>query len=189
MNRWITASILSLLAVPLAAQQPAPVPVPGAPTSNAVRVFLAQFARNIVAAADDMPVQQYKFRPTAPQMSVADVVMHLAGSNEFLCSSASSTPAPQEPALGPVADSVPPDQLKARLKRSFEYCQSALGKVDDSRLNDSVPWFGNRKVPRAQVLVALPYDWADHYSQMAIYLRLNGISPPNAQKRAEPVKR
>jgi len=25
-------------------------------------------------------------------------------------------------------------------------------------------------------------DWADHYSQMANYLRLNGILPPTAKK-------
>ena len=25
-------------------------------------------------------------------------------------------------------------------------------------------------------------DWADHYSQMAIYLRLNGLLPPTAKK-------
>ena len=25
-------------------------------------------------------------------------------------------------------------------------------------------------------------DWADHYSQVAIYLRLNGILPPTAKK-------
>jgi len=25
-------------------------------------------------------------------------------------------------------------------------------------------------------------DWEDHYSQMAIYLRLNGLLPPTAKK-------
>jgi hypothetical protein len=25
-------------------------------------------------------------------------------------------------------------------------------------------------------------DWADHYSQSAIYLRLNGLLPPTAKK-------
>ena len=26
-------------------------------------------------------------------------------------------------------------------------------------------------------------DWADHYSQLAIYLRLNGFLPPTAKKK------
>ena len=37
-------------------------------------------------------------------------------------------------------------------------------------------------------ILALPYDWADHYSQLANYLRLNAISPPNAKARAVPVQ-
>ncbi len=28
-------------------------------------------------------------------------------------------------------------------------------------------------------------DWADHYSQVAIYLRLNGLLPPTAKAHAE----
>jgi hypothetical protein len=26
-------------------------------------------------------------------------------------------------------------------------------------------------------------DWADHYSQSAIYMRLNGLLPPTAKKK------
>ena len=41
----------------------------------------------------------------------------------------------------------------------------------------------HRTMPRATALVLLPVDLADHYSQMAAYLRLNGILPPSAQPR------
>jgi hypothetical protein len=180
MKRWLLAPGIALLAAPLAAQ------APSAPVADALRALNAQFSRNLQLAADDMPVEKYRYKPTSPQMSVADVVGHLATSNEFLCSSASSTPAPAEPAI-PKADDVAPAELKARLKRSFDYCTSVLARLDDSRLGDSVPFFGNRKATRAHVMLVLPYDWADHYSQLANYLRLNGISPPNARARAVPV--
>jgi hypothetical protein len=35
------------------------------------------------------------------------------------------------------------------------------------------------------MIVATTADWADHYSQQAIYLRLNGLLPPTAKKPAQ----
>lgn len=182
MQRMLTAMVISLWALPVAAQQPASSS--SAPVADAVRFYLRQFSRNLVAAADDMPVSKYTYKPTAPQQSVATVVDHLAGSNNFLCAAVAGVAAPTEPTVKP--DSTPPDSLKARLKRSFGFCETALAGLDDSKLSDSVPWFGGKRT-RANVILALPYDWADHYSQMANYLRLNGISPPNARVRAVPV--
>ncbi len=180
---WILAiSALTLWAMPVRAQQAG-----GQPVADALRFYLAQFSKNLVAAADDFPVSKYTYKPTAPQLSVAQIVEHLAGSNLLLCSSAGGVPAPAEPALAGTPDVTSPDTLKARLRRSFAFCEKAFASLDDSRLADSVPFFGGRKVTRAQVILGLPYDWADHYSQFANYLRLNAISPPNARARAVPV--
>ena len=44
----------------------------------------------------------------------------------------------------------------------------------------SVPLRGNI-VPRARFVAEITADLPDHYSQMAAYLRLNGILPPSAQ--------
>jgi hypothetical protein len=38
-------------------------------------------------------------------------------------------------------------------------------------------------VTKARAVIALAQDWADHYAQVAIYLRLNGILPPSARRR------
>ena len=76
-------------------------------------------------------------------------------------------------------------ELITRLKESFDFCETALAKVDDSNLTAQVPWFGDRKVSRAHVMLAAAEDWADHYSQLAIYLRLNGKLPPTAKGKQE----
>jgi hypothetical protein len=57
-----------------------------------------------------------------------------------------------------------------------------LAKVNDANLGTKVPFFGNREVTRAQAVLAAVEDWADHYSQLAIYLRLNGLLPPTAKR-------
>jgi hypothetical protein len=35
------------------------------------------------------------------------------------------------------------------------------------------------------MMILTAADWADHYSQAAIYLRLNGLLPPTAKRSAQ----
>ena len=75
------------------------------------------------------------------------------------------------------------DKLLAALKSSFDFCNTALAKVDDSKLGDMIEARGGRKEPRAWALIALTNDWADHYGAASMYLRLNGLLPPTAQPK------
>src|SRR5262245_65648364 len=180
MRKLVVALAISLAATPAVAKAQS-----SAPVSDALRSYLGQFKNNLTLAVDDFPVAKFPYKPTSPQMSVGTVVEHLAGSNLFLCSAVSGVAAPTEAKVDPATAA--PDTLKARLKRSWSFCEPALAKLDDSKLADSVPFFGGKRT-RAAVILALPYDWADHYSQLANYLRLNAISPPNARARAVPVQ-
>jgi hypothetical protein len=84
-----------------------------------------------------------------------------------------------------VAAGAPKEKLVAWLRETFEFCESALAKVNDSRLGEKVPYFGEQQISRAQVMVAAAEEWAGHYSQLAVYLRLNGLLPPTAKRREE----
>jgi hypothetical protein len=90
---------------------------------------------------------------------------------------------PEVKAPVPLKETDGKDKLVAGLKASFDFCTTALAKVDDSKLGDEVELFGGRKGPRAFALIALTNDWADHYSSAAMYLRLNGRLPPTAQPK------
>jgi len=147
------------------------------PVSGAVKTQLPRFSKNMVAAAEAMPAEKFNFKPTPEMNSFAHLVMHIAQSNNGLCSKISDTPAPE----AKLADTDPKDKLVAGLKASFDYCASALEKVDDSKLGDQMMLFGNRPFSRAAVLIILSDDWYDHYGAQATYLRLNGILPPTAQ--------
>jgi hypothetical protein len=46
-----------------------------------------------------------------------------------------------------------------------------------------VPYFGSGEVSQAAVIVAAAEEWAGHYSQIAVYLRLNGLLPPTAKPK------
>jgi uncharacterized damage-inducible protein DinB len=147
------------------------------PVSTAVKNQLPRFSKNMVAAAEAMPADKYGFKPTPEMNSFAHLVMHIAQSNNGLCSKISGAAAPD----AKMADTDPKDKLVAALKASFEYCASALEKVDDSKLGEQMMLFGNHPFSRAGVLIILSDDWYDHYGAQAVYLRLNGILPPTAQ--------
>jgi uncharacterized damage-inducible protein DinB len=115
-------------------------------------------------------------------LSFAAVLGHLAKGNDFLCSRIGGVDAPKRT---DVAKDAPKDKLVARLRESFQFCETALAKVDDKDLGGKVPFFGDRQVSRAEAMLAAAEDWADHYSQLAIYLRLNGHLPPTAKGKQE----
>ncbi len=147
------------------------------PVSTAVKNQLPRFSKNMVAAAEAMPADKYGFKPTPEMNSFAHLVMHIAQSNNGLCSKISGMAAPD----AKMTDTDPKDKLVAALKASFDYCATALEKVDDSKLGEQMMLFGNHPFSRAGVLIILSDDWYDHYGTQAIYLRLNGILPPTAQ--------
>jgi hypothetical protein len=98
-----------------------------------------------------MPAGRYGFKPTPAQMSFGDVIAHMAAGNDALCSSIGGLAAPKRSEVGAGA---PKEKLVARLRETFQFCESALAKVNDSRLGGKVPYFGDREISRAEAMVA-----------------------------------
>ena len=194
MKRFRLVAVAALLVSgATSAQQPAtpaaaaPDMTPVAnPVTTTIKAQMTRYAKNMVAAAEAMPAEKYNFKPTPEMNAFGHLVMHIAQSNNVLCSKISGQTAPD----AKLADSDPKDKLVAGLKASFEFCATALANVDDSKLGDPMTLFGNRPASRAAALITLSDDWYDHYGAQAVYLRLNGILPPTAQPQpqAQPPK-
>jgi hypothetical protein len=152
------------------------------PVSNAVRTILERRSKITVAAAEAMPADKYGFRPTSEQMTFGHLVIHTAGANNFLCSSIAGIAAPADIKL---ADTDSKEKLVAALKSSFDYCTQALAKMDDSNLGEQVPFFRGDKISRAGAMIVLTDAAYDHYGMAAMYLRLNGLTPPSAQPKKD----
>ncbi len=151
------------------------------PVTSVVKEILPRQQKNLVAAVEAMPADKFSYKPTEQQMTFGHLVLHIIGSNNHLCATIGNIPEMNPEA--PLKESDEKDKLVAGLKASFDFCSTALAKVEDSKLGDEVELFGGRKGPRAFALIALTNDWADHYSSAAMYLRLNGILPPTAQPK------
>jgi uncharacterized damage-inducible protein DinB len=151
------------------------------PVTSVVKQILPRQEKNLIAAAEAMPADKYEYRPTPQQMTYGHLILHITESNNLLCSKVADIPEAKPPVALKETDGK--DKLVTALKASFEFCTTALAKVDDSKLSDEIELFGGRKGSRAFGLIALTNDWADHYSSAAMYLRLNGILPPTAQPK------
>jgi hypothetical protein len=158
------------------------LPAQASPTAQAFRDFEAGEAKNLIAAAVAMPADKYSFKPTPAQMSFGQIVTHLAQGNDFFCGAIGGATAPKRSKIEATAGK---DALVARLRETFDFCNESLAKVDDSNLSEMLPFFDMPKKSRAGLMIIASGDWADHYSQSAIYLRLNGLLPPTAKHPAQ----
>jgi uncharacterized damage-inducible protein DinB len=163
------------LLAPAAAAQSTPV-------SDAFRKSEERAARHLVAGAEEMPAGKYGFKPTPAQMSFGEVIEHLAKGNDFLCGRIGGATAPKRAEVTPAEGK---EKLVAWLKETFDFCKSAVAKLDDSDLSGKFTLFGPREYTRVEAMFLTVDDWADHYSQLANYLRLNGQVPPTAKEKEE----
>jgi hypothetical protein len=149
------------------------------PVSEVTRDVVAARQKTIVAAVEAMPADKFGYKPTADQMTFGHLAEHIVEANNFFCAKAADVAEPK----AEVKETDGKDKLVAAVKASFDFCTTSLAKTDDSKLGDTIEGFGGKKQLRAWAFIALAANLADHYGAAAMYLRLNGILPPTAQKK------
>jgi len=190
----LSAAALILPFATAAAQQPAATPAPSAagPITLSFGAFAGRYAGWLSAAFDSIPPGLYGYRPTPAQQTVGYIAQHLEDANYQLCARFGGMTAPAT-AKDSLADTLkaqwPKDTLVTRLKASLEFCQRAFETLDDAKLADVLPAGpagSGRTVARARYVLAYVTDLVDHWSQIANYMRLNGLVPPSALPRPNP---
>lgn len=171
----LSVRLLLALAAALPSALAAQAPSAGARRDgvmNAFESFAAIFGSRLVAAFDSIPASRYDYRPTPPQQTIGYIAQHLEGANYSLCEEMGALKHART-ATDSLADTVkarwPKDTLVARLRSSFAFCDSAMAQV---RTIESES--------RARTLLAFQTDLAEHYAQVAVYMRLIGLVPPSA---------
>jgi hypothetical protein len=184
--------VLALPVSEIAAQQ-TPAAPPANPVTAAFKGRILSLHRNLAQAFDSIPASKFGYKPTPAQLTIGYIAQHLASDSYLFCerfgAMKPSIPASDTSTPDSVKATWPKDTLVAKLKASFAYCASAIDQVDDSKLGDqvSLTFNGNtRNVSRASMLLGHAMDMADHYSQIANYMRLNNMLPPTALPRPRP---
>ena len=189
--KTLSATLLTL-ALPLAlgaqvSQQANPA---ANPITTSFRGRTIGLQRNLAQAFDSIPASKFSYKPTAQQLTIGYIAQHLASDNYLFCNAFGTMKAPRTAEDTTTADSVkatwPREKLIAQLKESLTFCENAFSQLDDAKLGESVTltFNGNsRQVPRINMVLGHALDMADHYSQIANYMRLNNLVPPTALPR------
>ena len=190
MKRTIAIAVPVFLSVQtmLFAQQPmAPVPSgPGMVITGTMHTSAMLYGGWLKSAFDSIPASKFGFRPTPQQQSIGYIAQHLETANYLLCERFGGMTRPMT-AKDSLADTIkalwPKDTLVARLKASLEFCHRAFAVVNNANLADSIaagPPGSGRKSVRVRAVLIFVLDLVDHYSQLANYMRLNGMVPPSS---------
>jgi hypothetical protein len=183
---------VAILALALPASLPAQQPAtpPANPITASFKGRMMGLHRNLAQAFDSIPESKFSYKPTPAQLSIGFIAQHLASDNTFFCNLFGDAKAPLAVEDSTTADSVkagwPKDKLVAKLKASFTFCESAFEQLTDAKLADQVTmtFRGNsRQITRSSMVLGHALDMADHYSQIANYMRLNNMLPPSALPR------
>jgi uncharacterized damage-inducible protein DinB len=177
----------------LAAQTPTAPPAgpPVDPITTVFRNRTMALQRNLAQAFDSIPASKFNYKPTAAQLTIGYIAQHLANDNYLFCG-AFGAMKPNRPAADTsTPDSVkatwPRETLNAKLKESFKFCEDAFAQLNDANLTEQVtinpPGGAPRTLVRVSMVLGHVIDMADHYSQIANYMRLNNIIPPTALPR------
>lgn len=142
----------------------------------------------LVPAAEAMPEDKYPFAPTGGEFkgvrTFAAQIKHIAAVNYMLGSAILGEKAPVDTGgeSGPDSIKTKADVVKF-LKDSFAYAHKAVDTLTAS--NEVAPIkspFGDGNTTRLTMATFVVGHGFDHYGQIAVYLRMNGIIPPASRQ-------
>ena len=146
---------------------------------------LGMVESEVVSLAQAMPSDKYNFAPTNGEFkgvrTFASQVKHLASVIYMAAAAAREEKPPVDLGSGENG----PDSIKTKeqivqyLKDSFAYAHQVMGTLNEGNMLDMVKSpFGGPDVARAGIASATVWHSFDHYGQMVVYARMNGVVPP-----------
>ena len=151
-----------------------------APSLSKETVASFQRATNeILGIAEAMPADKYGFKPAGAEISsFGDQLMHVTAIVQRFVDAAKGT---KTEAAHHGAMAKP--EVIGLLKKTFQSAQEMITPLTDAQLLEPVKFpFGDRTVTRATFWQGPLYQLRNHYGQLVVYLRMNGIVPPASRR-------
>ncbi len=178
-SRWRGAATAMTVALALAAAHPRAVS--GAP-SAATKLLERwnEIGRKLIAIAEDLPEEQYTYKPHADARSFVDQLLHVAGgmasftdrvvgrAERYPCDPTGSTVGTR----GAVVELV---------RRSVGEGEEILRAAGDRGLERVIDDGSPHGVRLADLADALIEHSGEHYGQLVVYYRINGMVPPESR--------
>lgn len=131
----------------------------------------------LLKSAEKMPEDAYAFKPTDSVRSFGQIVGHVADAQYLFCA----------PILGEKNPGLKIEQTKtskadlvAALKDAIAYCDKAYAALTDADGAQTVTFFGG-PIPKLSLLSTNVAHVAEHYGNLATYMRIKNIVPPSSE--------
>jgi len=128
----------------------------------------------VVNLVQIMPEEKYDFKPTPAIRSFREVVGHLILENYTFMSMVTGDPAPDKAKFEVLKSR---DELTKALSESYAFGERTLAALTDAKAVEKITMRGQSVVRWYPVLYNLQ-DSMNHYGNLVVYIRLNGLVPP-----------
>lgn len=167
------------MSVGLAAQESTLAPAPG-PSQEVLRIW-NYVGGKLIEMAEDFPEDKYDYRPTPEVRTFAEMLLHIAGSSYLFIDTARGQQMGEED-LSREKYSTKADVVSV-LKKSVEEGAALIQQAGDEGMTKPIKSpFGNQMMSQYGFWVAQTEHAGEHYGNLVVYYRLNGIVPPASRK-------
>ena len=155
------------------------------PMADTVAQWLTMIERSFVSLADAMPADRWTFAPRDGEFkgvrTFGEQVKHVACANFAFYNEIEKKTPPEGCETGGPNPAKTKAELMAYLRESFAYAGRVLRTLTPSNAMEPVsgPYGGDST--RLGIATLSIWHASDHYGQLVVYLRMNGIVPPASQ--------
>lgn len=182
---WGALVVTAFLSVPASAGAQERVD----PMAATVAQWFTMIERSFVGLAEAMPEENYGFKPTGGAFedarSFGQQIKHVACGNFAFFNEIEKKTPPERCDTGGPSPARTKAELLAYLRESFAYAGGVLNTMTPANALESAGGPYGGQSTRLGLATLAVWHASDHYGQLVIYLRMNGLVPP-ASRPASP---
>jgi len=182
-GKWMAALAMLAFTWPAVAQAqqakaaPEVKPSPG-PAGEALEMW-ERITKMIVDMAEQFPEEKYDYKPTPEVRSFKEQMLHVASSNYFFIRLAGG-----EKTRATHAGRNTKADVVGVLKESYADGAALIQKLGDEGMSRTVKHpFADHMISLRTVFGVASNHAGEHFGQLVVYYRLNGLVPPTTQEQ------
>ncbi len=184
-SKWGALLVAMVLAaIPALAQEAkkAAPPKPAPSPSQAVLESWNDIGRKLIAIAEDMPEDKYDYKPNPDSRTFVAQLIHVSASMYYFTDTAQGKKPhlPDDPKRDDLQTKA---QIVAFVKQCVQDGADVIKAKGDKGLNESVAAGGPTLTRLYDLSYALIEHSGEHYGQLVVYYRANGLVPPESRPK------
>jgi uncharacterized damage-inducible protein DinB len=156
------------------------------PMVGAVLPWFTMIEQSLVSLAEAMPPEKYDFKPTDGAFKDArtfgEQIRHVACANTAFFNEIEKLTPPAHCETGGSSAARTKAEIVAYLRESFTYAKGVLRTMTAANALDAAGGPYGGQSTRLGLSTLAVWHASDHYGQLVIYLRMNGLVPPASRR-------